>query len=281
MHGEPVQMVKNRRRKRRRSTCARKEGSVESDSPELTRRALNKEALVPAATPGACTATSCGTATEVEEEDVTSIADSPRVPQSFPGTAFVGQSDSTAAGHESLSTALPQGDVQDRCNDSACDGAMIEELLGGLCAEDVLGSFSVSVSNDPPQIVSTPHHPHCDVALERDTPLRWGESLPLSSTPLASPRSTDPMKGQVQSVSPALAALPSASSTGVELVEEPAAVLPQVCRSWDKKEEVVSGEAGSRRTEHSCCYPSGSFYGLSAEVKRLLTEARGITALYG
>ena len=34
--------------------------------------------------------------------------------------------------------------------DSVCDGVMIEELLGSLCAEDVLGSFSVTMSSEPP-----------------------------------------------------------------------------------------------------------------------------------
>ena len=273
-------MVKNRRRKRKRSACTRKEGSVESHSPELSITALNKKALlVPAqAAPDASTA-SCSTVTEVEGEDVTSIADSPPVPQRLPRAIFSGEAGSTAAGHESLTGAVAQGDVQVHCNGSICDGAMIEELLGGLCAEDVIGSFSVSVSNESPPALCTQDHLDCDAALDRVLPLRVGASLPLSSTPVAMPQSADRTRDAVRSVSPALA-LSSTSSVNVR-VEQSTAVLPQACPSQDMKGGTVSEEMSNGQAKHSRWYPSGTFYGLSSDVKRLLTDTRGITALYG
>ena len=274
-------MVKSKRRKRRRSACTKKEeGTVDGDSPDLSRTALSKKAMrVPSAASTACS-TSCSTVTKVEGGDVTSIADSPPLPRHLPGAAVGGETGGRAAGPQSPSVAFPHGDVH--CNDSVCDGAMIEELLGGLCAEDVLGSFSVTMSSEPPHALCAPDHPGCDVAVDQPPPLLLSAPPPLSSTPVARPQSTALTRGKVQSVGPVPTALSSTTDNNAGLVEESAAaVLLQACPGWGNMESVVHEETGGKQAEDSCCYPSGTFYGLSAEVKRLLRDTRGITALYG
>ena len=159
---------------------------------------------------------------------------------------------------------------------------MIEELLGSLCAEDVLGSFSVTMSSEPPHALCAPDHLGCDVAVDQPPPLLLSAPPPLSSTPVARPQSTALTRGKVQSVGPAPPVLSSTTGSDAGLVEDSAAaVLLQACPDWGKMESVVSEETGGTQAEDSCCYPSGTFYGLSAEVKRLLRDTRGITALYG
>lgn len=270
--------VKTRRRKRRRSACAKKEeGRVESDSPELPRSALSKKslfAIVPHPATDAIT-----TATEEEGEAVTSIADSPPVHNLPPGSGFVDETPNIAAGLESLSAAVPGGEEEAVCyNGSVCGTAMIEELLGDLCAEDVMGSFSVSLNNESSQAPCTQDHPDCDVALV--LPSQPRVACPLSSTPLAPvPQSTKLSGVAVQTVSRVLST--SSTSAGNAGLKESIATLPQTHLGQEINRRAANKEVVIARPEHSCCYPSGTFYGLSSEVRRLLADTRGITALYG
>ena len=75
--------------------------------------------------------------------------------------------------------------------------------------------------------------------------------------------------------------LSSTSGNDAGLVEDSAAaVLLQACLGWGKMESTVYEETGGKQAEDFYCYSSGTSYGLSAEVKRLLRDTRGITALY-
>ena len=75
--------------------------------------------------------------------------------------------------------------------------------------------------------------------------------------------------------------LSSTSGNDAGLVEDSAAaVLLQACLGWGKMESMVYEETGGKQAEDFYCNSSGTSYGLSAEVKRLLRDTRGITALY-
>ena len=133
--------------------------------------------------------------------------------------------------------------------DSVCDGVMIEELLGSLCAEDVLGSFSVTMSSEPPHALCAPDHLGCDVAVDQPPPLLLSAPPPLSSTPVARPQSTALIRDKVQSVGLAPMVLSSTSGNDAGLVEDSAAaVLLQACLGWGKMESMEGDrrQAGRR-----------------------------------
>lgn len=249
---------------------------MESDSPELPRSALSKKSLlavVPAPAADAIT-----TVPEEEGEAVTSIADSPPVHNRPSESGLADETPNAAAGLESLSAAVPHGEEEVCYNGSVCGTAMMEELLGDLCAEDVMGSFSVSLNNESSRALSTQDHPDCDVALVLPSQPRI--PFPLSSTPVASAPQCSKLSGEaVQTVSHVLSSF--STGTGNVALKESAVTLPQTHLSQDMNRRVANKEMDIDRPEHSCCYPSGTFYGLSSEVKRLLADTQGIKALYG